>query len=252
MRGGKSLLKIWNAIPKTPERKFGTRSQVIEKMARETGLEPATSGVTGRGFWRSISRLWFWNGAGMSFAIKGRHFWIWNGFACLFDPRGARLASRDGFCKGGKSKCSAAQLAHLSGGQGVVGSNPATPTILLFVSKGFILNGAAVSDASKVERKGVKSPAWGAKVPRNVPRLFAWRSWRGRVNLFWRLAAVCALLAVALASPAAAKGHRSGWARANGLSRRQSTAPKNAKPRRPRGRRGLNDSGVPDGCGAVH
>src|SRR5208283_4711422 len=31
--------------------------------------------------------------------------------------------------KDGKSECSAARLAHLSGGQGVVGSNPATPTI---------------------------------------------------------------------------------------------------------------------------
>src|SRR3954454_7709420 len=35
------------------------------------------------------------------------------------------------------SECSAARLAHLSGGQGVVGSNPATPTIFSLRIKAF-------------------------------------------------------------------------------------------------------------------
>ena len=81
-----------------------------------------------------------------------------------------------------------------------MGSNPATPTIYLFVSKGFILNSPTVSDAPKEERKGVKCPAGDAKVPRNVPRLFAGRSRRRRVKIFWRLAPVFAVLALALAS----------------------------------------------------
>ena len=72
-----------------------------------------------------------------------------------------------------------------------MGSNPATPTILLLEFKGFILNGAAVSDTSKEERKGVESPAADAK----VPRLFAGRSRRGQPNLFWHLAAVFAVVA---------------------------------------------------------
>ncbi len=79
-----------------------------------------------------------------------------------------------------------------------MGSNPATPTILLLEFKGFILNGAAVSDTSKEERKGVESPAADAKVPREVPPLFAGRSGRGQPNLFWHLAAVFAVVAPAM------------------------------------------------------
>lgn len=90
-----------------------------------------------------------------------------------------------------------------------MGSNPATPTIFLLEFKGFILNGAAVSSAPKEERKGVKSPAGDAK----VPQVFLWRSGCGALKIFWRLAAVFALLAVALASPAEAKAHWPGWAR---------------------------------------
>ena len=71
------------------------------------------------------------------------------------------------------------------------------------------MNGAAVSSAPKEERKGVKSPTGDAK----VPQVFLWRSGCGALKIFWRLAAVFALLAVALASPAEAKAHQSGWAR---------------------------------------
>ena len=48
-----------------------------------------------------------------------------------FIPRGGVASALSAAYKGVASECSAARLAHLSGGQGVVGSNPATPTILL-------------------------------------------------------------------------------------------------------------------------
>jgi hypothetical protein len=54
-----------------------------------------------------------------------------------------------------------------------VNGGTATPTIFLFISEGFILNGPGASDASKVERNGVKRPAGDAKVPRDVLRPLA-------------------------------------------------------------------------------
>ena len=81
---------------------------------------------------------------GPFFALRARPMWPYLAENCgriarpdaaaisIATKTGCDVASgRAAAYKGGASECSAARLAHLSGGQGVVGSNPATPTISL-------------------------------------------------------------------------------------------------------------------------
>jgi hypothetical protein len=78
----------------------------------------------------------------------------------IFSCRMAEYLPQTGFHFGASasikraSECSAARLAHLSGGQGVVGSNPATPTTFLKIASDV----GQIRDASRVAthlRRGV-------------------------------------------------------------------------------------------------
>src|SRR4051812_20126488 len=67
------------------------------------------------------------------------------------------------------SECSAARLAHLSGGQGVVGSNPATPTIFSLRIKAFSRTRRSASpDKNGTERH--RNARCGTQSPEKVPK----------------------------------------------------------------------------------
>jgi hypothetical protein len=64
---------------------------------------------------------------------------------------------------------SRASLAHCSGGLGVVGLNPAAPTIKPFENKGFSLTAAPVAATLLAGRKRTKRHRGAPKHPQNHP-----------------------------------------------------------------------------------